>query len=191
MIMKRETARGFKSGAGYRSCAFCGAKKHKKKLLRITLPDVRFDMFQTKGGRGFYTCINLKCIGKSLKKRSVLKYIDNADTDRIYDTLKSDIFLSLRGIISGFLEKGGLNPHTDISGYENIAFVIAGSRFDTARLEKRGIKIIRADAAFNLNDNDFAAAVTGGRVADTIMEMERFVINTVCYNGDTDGGNES
>lgn len=58
-----------------RSCACCGLKTDKSKLLRINLPDLSFDFYQNNNFRSFYVCQNPKCTSRVLKKYAVAKHL--------------------------------------------------------------------------------------------------------------------
>lgn len=101
-----------------RSCAFCGLKTEKSKLLRINLPDLSFDFFQNKNYRSFYVCQNAKCIHKVLKKYAVAKHLktDVKDTGNI---LLANIEKELSFIIADLFNKGSLEVN-NIKDYTNL-----------------------------------------------------------------------
>ena len=90
-----------------RSCAFCGLKTEKSKLLRINLPDLSFDFFQNKNYRSFYVCQNAKCIHKVLKKYAVAKHL-KTDVKNSESILLCNIEHELSFIITDLFNKGGL-----------------------------------------------------------------------------------
>lgn len=90
-----------------RSCAFCGLKTEKSKLLRINLPDLSFDFFQNKNYRSFYVCQNAKCIHKVLKKYAVAKHLKTG-VENSESILLCNIEHELSFIITDLFNKGGL-----------------------------------------------------------------------------------
>lgn len=101
-----------------RSCAFCGLKTEKSKLLRINLPNLSFDFFQNKNCRSFYVCQNSKCIHKVLKKYVVAKHL-KTNVENTESILLANIEKELSFIITGLFNKGGLEIE-DIKDYSNL-----------------------------------------------------------------------
>lgn len=101
-----------------RSCAFCGLKTEKSKLLRITLPDLSFDFFQNKNNRSFYVCQNAKCIHKVLKKYAVAKHL-KTNIENTESILLSNIEQKLSFIISDLFNKYSLDVN-DLKDYTNL-----------------------------------------------------------------------
>lgn len=93
----------------YRACAFCGTRKHKSDLLRVTLPDMVFDFWQNMQSRGFYICQQNVCINKIFKRKALYKYINNdLDIDLLNLILKESIRKNIVYSISGLFDKYGL-----------------------------------------------------------------------------------
>lgn len=94
----------------YRVCAVCGIKQHKSDMLKIILPEIIFDFWQSMQSRSFYVCQKQICINKVFKKKNVYKYLDKSlNISLLYDKLKVSIKNNVVYNINELFDKYGVN----------------------------------------------------------------------------------
>lgn len=164
-----------------RTCAYCGIKTKKSKLLRINLPLLCFDFYQTNNFRSFYVCQNIKCISRVLKKHSVNKYLNKEINDS--KTVVFNAFLKeLSSIITRLFENNNLDdnnlPHySGLLLYKNNVSGYKGEAIPVSNLLYMGNK----DTCF----------VSDSNVAKRLLNYKNIIIDIDGFNGELNGCKKS
>lgn len=77
-----------------RMCTGCMEMKPKKELIRVVKSpesEVSVDLTGKKSGRGAYICKNIECLEKAFKTKRLLRNLDIAIDEEIYNRLKEEI----------------------------------------------------------------------------------------------------
>lgn len=148
-----------------RSCAFCGLKTEKSKLLRISLYDLSFDFYQNNNIRSFYVCQNPKCVSRVLKKYAVAKHI-KTDIENKENILLNNIKNKLAYVITNLFNKNS----TDIKNIENITSLILCKK----NTGITGENIISVGSVF-YNGSSCACVVNSRSCANLLMNYKNII----------------
>lgn len=164
-----------------RTCAYCGIKTEKSKLLRINLPLLCFDFYQNKNFRSFYVCQNIKCISRVLKKQSVYKYI-NAEIKDNKTIIFNAVLKELSFIISNLFE----NNSVDESCIDNYN----GLLLHKGSIENYSGQVIPVSSVL-YNGSSRMSVVLNKNTAQRLLNYKNIIIDIDGFNGELNGCKKS